>query len=348
MERLPSYSELKCHLPVSPSQSAFIEQSRHTIGKILSGADQRLLLIVGPCSIHDPASAKEFAVHLKELASSVSSQFFLAMRVYCEKPRTIAGWKGFLYDPFLDGSNQIQAGIEKTRELLLDLAEIGVPAATEFLDPITAFYYDDLISWGSIGARTSASQTHRQLASALSMPIGIKNGIAGNVSAAIDGVIAASHPHTYLGVNESGAKSVIRTKGNPGTHIVLRGGETGPNYDPQSVSDAISKLEQANLVPHLLIDCSHHNSNKQYFHQTVVFQSILQQIIEGNTNIRGLMLESHLFAGNQPLSLDPKELKHGVSVTDPCLDWQSTSQLLKWGAQRYLEYYLKAEPILAN
>lgn len=339
MDRLPSYNELKQRLPIPTHTSVFIERSRQTVEKILTGADRRLLLIVGPCSIHDAASALEYGAKLQELAATYSTQFFVAMRVYCEKPRTIKGWKGYLYDPFLDGSNQIKIGIEKTRKLLLDLAELGIPAATEFLDPLTAYYYDDLISWGSIGARTSASQTHRQLASSLSMPIGFKNGIAGNVSAAIDGVIAASHPHTYLGISNDGSKSIIHTKGNFTSHVVLRGGESGPNYDPQSVADAIQKLEQANLPPQLVIDCSHHNSNKQHFHQTVVFQSILQQIIEGNENIRGLMLESHLHAGSQPLSTD---LQYGVSVTDPCLDWQSTSQLLQWGAHRYLQHYLEA------
>lgn len=334
MDVLPSYRELKSRLPVSSLQQAFIEQSRLTLERILNGADPRLLIIVGPCSIHDSASAKEYALQLRELASSISSQFFVVMRVYCEKPRTIAGWKGYLYDPFLDGSNQIKAGIEKTRQLLLDLAEMGIPAATEFLDPLTAYYYDDLITWGSIGARTSSSQTHRQLASGLSMPIGFKNGIAGNVSAAVDGVIAASHPHTYLGVNENGSKSIIRTKGNHAAHIILRGGESGPNYDPLSVSQALGKLEQASLMQRVIIDCSHHNSNKIYFHQTVVFQSILQQIIEGNTNIRGCMLESHLFAGCQPLT--SAQLNYGVSITDPCLDWKTTSHLLLWGAQHYL------------
>lgn len=340
MDALPSYGDLKSRYCISSPQSDFIGQSRQTINNILSGIDPRLLLIIGPCSIHDLISAREYAEKLKELASALSPQFFVVMRVYCEKPRTTAGWKGFLYDPFLDGSNQIKAGIELTRKLLLDLADLGVPAATEFLDPLTAYYYDDLISWGSIGARTSSSQTHRQLASSLTMPMGIKNGIAGNISAAIDGVIAASHPHTYLGINIAGVKSIIRTNGNQNAHIVLRGGESGPNYDPLSVSSALSKLEQAGLPPRLIIDCSHHNSNKLHFHQTAVFQSALQQIIEGNTNIRGCLIESHLFAGSQALTPDPKKLEYGISITDPCLDWKTTRHLLLWGAQHFAQHHL--------
>ncbi|MFI5343179.1 MAG: 3-deoxy-7-phosphoheptulonate synthase [Chlamydiales bacterium] len=339
MDALPSYGDLKSRYCMSSLQSDFIKQSRQTIINILNGIDPRLLLIIGPCSIHDLKSAREFAEQLKELAAAISSQFFTVMRVYCEKPRTTAGWKGILYDPFLDGSNQIKAGIELTRQLLLDLADLGVPAATEFLDPLTAYYYNDLISWGSIGARTSSSQTHRQLASGLAMPMGIKNGIAGNVSAAIDGVIAASLPHAYIGINSAGVKSIIRTNGNPNAHIVLRGGESGPNYDPLSVSDALSKLEQASLSPRLVIDCSHHNSNKQHYHQTVVFQSLLQQIIEGNTNIRGCLLESHLFAGSQPLTGDPKQLEYGISITDPCLDWKTTRHLLLWGAEHFAQHH---------
>lgn len=340
MDVLPSYRELKNQLPITPMQRSFIEKNRLIVENILNGSDPRLLLIVGPCSIHNSAVAREFALQLKELAEIVSSQFFILMRAYCEKPRTKTGWKGFLYDPYLDGSNDIKTGIEWTRQLLLDLTDIGVPTATEFLDPLTAFYYDDLITWGSIGARTSSSQTHRQLASALKMPLGIKNGIAGNVSAAIDGVIAASHPHTFLGVNEDGVKSVIRSTGNLLAHVVLRGGESGPNYDPLSVSQTITKLVQSNLVPKLLIDCSHHNSNKQFYHQPTVFQSVLQQVIEGNTNIRGCMLESNLFSGNQALSLDPNQLEYGISITDSCLDWKTTRQLLIWGAQHFAQQHL--------
>jgi 3-deoxy-7-phosphoheptulonate synthase len=336
MESLPSYRELKTRFPLHPSQRQFIEESRQTVRAILNGTDSRLLLIVGPCSIHDSLSAKEFAHRLHELAQQVASQFFLVMRVYCEKPRTASGWKGFLYDPLLDGSHAMHLGIEWTRQLLLELATLQVPAGTEFLDPLTAFYYEDLITWGSIGARTASSQIHRNLASALPMPVGIKNGIAGNLSAAVNGAMAASHPHTYMRICENGKPTISRTTGNRDAHIVLRGGESGPNYDPASVSDALSRLENVKLPPRLLIDSSHHNSGKKYENQPEVFQSVIHQIVEGNTNIRGLMLESHLHAGNQTLT-PHSALKYGVSITDSCLDWQSTAHLIKWGAEHFQE-----------
>jgi 3-deoxy-7-phosphoheptulonate synthase len=255
------------------------------------------------------------------------------MRVYCEKPRTASGWKGFLYDPLLDGSHAMHLGIEWTRQLMLDLAAMQVPIATEFLDPLTAFYYDDLVTWGSIGARTASSQIHRNLASALSMPIGFKNGVAGNIAAAINGALAASHPHTYMRICDNGKPTISRTAGNPDAHIVLRGGESGPNYDPASVSEALMHLEHVKLPPRLLIDCAHGNSDKNDERQSVIFRSIIHQILEGNANIRGIMLESHLHAGNQPLMASPSPLRYGVSVTDPCLDWDSTAHLIQWGVQ---------------
>ncbi|WP_068468292.1 3-deoxy-7-phosphoheptulonate synthase [Candidatus Protochlamydia phocaeensis] len=332
MERLPSYKELKNRLPLTLQQKTFVTQSRQTIRDILNRKDPRLLLIVGPCSIHDTRSAKDFARQLKELAANVASQFFLVMRVYFEKPRTSAGWKGFLYDPLLDGSNRMQQGIELSRQLLLELADLEVPTATEFLDPLTAFYYNDLIAWGSIGARTSSSQTHRQFASGLDMPIGFKNGIAGNISAAVHGVIAASHSHSYMGLNEEGFPVVIHTPGNSDAHIVLRGGEHRPNYDPASISEAASRLSHAQLPVRLIVDCSHQNSGKKYDRQPGVFQSVLHQIAEGNPAIRGLMLESHLYAGSQLLPSHPSQLSYGVSITDSCLDWNSTQHLIRWGA----------------
>lgn len=333
MESLPSYREFKSRLPVHHACRLFIEESRQTVRAILNGHDPRLLLIVGPCSVHERLSAKEYAYRLRELAEAVSSQFFLVMRAYCEKPRTACGWKGFLYDPLLDGSHAMHLGIEWTRQLLLELAEMKVPAATEFLDPLTALYYDDLITWGSIGARTASSQTHRQLASGLQMPMGFKNGVAGNISAAVNGALAASLPHTYMRICENGSPTIARTAGNQDTHIVLRGGDSGPNYDPSSVSDALARLEKVKLPPRLLIDCSHQNSEKKYDRQAGVFQSVVHQIIEGNANIRGLMLESHLHAGNQLLPQDLGELTYGVSITDACLDWASTAHLITWGAQ---------------
>lgn len=333
MESLPSYKELKTRFPLLPAQSLFIEKSRQTVRAILNGTDPRLLLIVGPCSIHDRLSAKEFAYQLRQLTHHVAPQFFLVMRVYCEKPRTASGWKGLLYDPLLDGSDAMYLGIEWTRQLLLELASMQVPAATEFLDPLTTFYHDDLITWGSIGARTASSQSHRSLASGLSMPIGFKNGLAGNISAAVNGAIAASYPHTYMRICENGKPTISRTSGNSDAHIVLRGGESGPNYDPSSVSEALARLEKGKFPSRLLIDCSHHNSGKMYERQPGVFQSVIHQILEGNTNIRGLMLESHLYAGNQVLTSNPTQLQYGVSITDACLDWQSTVRLINWGVQ---------------
>ncbi len=326
--KLPTYNELKNNLPATFQHTNFVQKSRQTIKNILNFEDDRLLVIVGPCSIHDRVSAKEFANKLKNLASQISDHCFLVMRTYCEKPRTVTGWKGFLYDPFLDGSTQIAAGIEQTRQLLLDLAFLEVPTAAEFLDPLTANYYEDLISWGSIGARTSSSQIHRQLASSLKMPMGIKNGIAGNISCAIDGIVAVAHPHTFIGINHVGEKSIIRSEGNPDAHIVLRGGESGPNYDANTVNELLTQLNHFKLPARIIIDCSHHNSNKQPLRQIPIFNSVLQQIIKGNRGIRGLMLESHLHADNQSINLSINSLKYGVSVTDPCLDWDKTKELL--------------------
>jgi 3-deoxy-7-phosphoheptulonate synthase len=346
MESLPSYNALKERLPLSASNRSFISKNRGIVQSILRGEDQRLLLIVGPCSIHEKESALEYARKLHALSLEVSDQFFLVMRIYCEKPRTAYGWKGFLHDPLLDGSNTLKLGIEWTRELLLTLAEMGVPAATEFLDPLTAFYYNDLITWGSIGARTTSSQTHRQLASGLNIPIGFKNGVAGNVSAAVHGALSASLPHTFMGLCPDGTPSSIRTTGNPDTHIVLRGGDySGPNYDPSSVSKALAKLESVKLPARLLIDCSHQNSGKQFDRQPTVFQSVIHQIAEGNANIQGLMLESHLYGGNQGLPHDLSELQYGVSITDSCLDWASTARLIIWATQHLNQELLTHQPL---
>lgn len=341
MDCLPSYQELKARFPLLLPQRQFIEESRQTVRAILNGTDPRLLMIVGPCSIHDFSSAKEFAQRLHQLMAQVESHFFMIMRVYCEKPRTSSGWKGFLYDPLLDGSHAMRLGIEWTRQLMLDFAAMKIPIATEFLDPLTTFYYEDLITWGSIGARTASSQIHRNLASGLSMPIGFKNGVAGNLTAAVHGAFAASHPHTHMGLSENGKPRIMRTKGNSDAHIVLRGGESGPNYDPSSVSEALMLLEQAKLPGRLLIDCAHDNSGKKYENQLKVFQSVIHQILEGNTNIRGLMIESHLHAGKQSIAKSPLPLQYGISITDPCLDWHSTAHLIHWGSQR-LQHHLPA------
>ncbi len=329
MQSLPTYFDIKQALPLTLSQALSIEQHRQTVRDILSGKDSRLIMIVGPCSIHDFHSAREYALRLKEMSEKYSSQFFFIMRVYCEKPRTTSGWRGFLYDPHLDGSHSTALGIEWTRQLMLDLTSLNIPTATEFLDPMTAFYYEDLVTWGSIGARTASSQTHRILASFLPMPVGIKNCLAGNISSAIHGALSATHAHSFMRISDHGKPITCHTHGNPDAHIVLRGGESGPNYNPESIEEALMKLGCVKLPQRLLIDCAHHNSNKKHERQPIAFKSIIHQILEGNTNIRGLMLESHLFSGAQALS---KELKYGVSITDPCLSWDETVHLFEWSS----------------
>jgi 3-deoxy-7-phosphoheptulonate synthase len=317
-------------LPISTAQQQFIEKTRHEIKQIIEGKDPRLLLIVGPCSIHDTIAAKEYARKLHALAQSVSDTFLIVMRVYFEKPRTTLGWKGFLYDPWLDGSHDIPSGIRMTRRLLLDLAELEIPTAAEFLDISSAYYFGDLLSWGCIGARTAASQTHRQVASGLSMPVAFKNSTDGNVDIAINGVINASSPHTFIGMNAHGRLSTVHTSGNTHGHIVLRGGESKPNYDPESISYTLERLQKANLPACLLIDCAHDNSSRKHEQQALVFQSIINQIVEGNREIRGALLESHLFSGNQPMT-NASQLKYAVSLTDPCLNWETTEHLIRWG-----------------
>ncbi len=334
MKPLPSPSILKRRHAASSQHISFVEQCRHTVRDILNGTDPRLLLIVGPCSIHDLPSAQEYALRLSRLQQEVSSSFFILMRVYFEKPRTLTGWKGLAYDPLLDGSHDIESGLALSRQLLIDLATMEVPAATEFLDPLVRPYLDDLIAWGSIGARTTSSQVHRQMAAALSMPVGMKNPIAGTLDAAIQGVVAATQPHTLFGVTDMGDTAVIHTKGNRDAHLVLRGWDRQPNYDHTSVTDALTKLQRAGLPPRLLIDCSHDNSAKKHEKQPAVFQDVINQILDGNTYIRGLLLEGHLHGGSQPLSLNPGALSYGVSVTDPCLDWQTTEKLILSEAKR--------------
>jgi 3-deoxy-7-phosphoheptulonate synthase len=330
-EPLPSPYDLIQELPLTLAQKKFIHDSRLEIQRILDGEDPRLLIIVGPCSVHDIKAAKHYATKLHQLSQSVSDKFLLVMRAYFEKPRTSRGWKGFLYDPMLNGSHDILTGLKWTRQLLLDLADIGVPAAAEFLDPSSAYYFGDLLSWGCIGARTSASQTHRQIASGLQMPVAFKNSTDGNVETAINGIISAAVPHSFIGINEHGRVSTVHTSGNTYGHVVLRGGEGQPNYDPKAISEALELLNKAKLPSRLLIDCSHDNSYRQHEQQSVVFQSIIKQLIEGNRNIRGALIESHLEAGNQPFVADPSQLKYAVSLTDPCLNWIATEKLLLWG-----------------
>lgn len=329
LDSLASPLTYKQELPALDHQLAFVSESRRQIANILEGTDQRLLLILGPCSIHDNKAAKEYATNLCRLADVVSKSFFIVMRTYFEKPRTALGWKGMLYDPHLDGSNDIAAGIRHARRLLLDLAEMQVPTATEFLDPLAARFLSDLISWSCIGARTTESQIHRQLASGLSMPVAFKNNTSGNVSAAVKGVMTAACPHAFFGIDDSGHLAIVRTKGNPHAHIALRGGEMSPNYDPESIEKALELLRKNHLPERLLIDCSHDNSKRCQDRQKAVFEAVIQQSLNGNNAIRGLALESHLFAGSQRMSLDKSRLRYAVSLTDPCLDWETTESLIR-------------------
>ena len=331
IDPLPTPVELIRQLPASGDDLDFINSTRQTIRNILDGKDPRLILITGPCSIHDPASAKEYALRLSALKEEVSEAFFLVMRVYFEKPRTTLGWKGLLYDPFLDGSNDMRKGMLWTRTLLLELAKLRVPVASEFLDPVSPYYFGDLISWACIGARTSSSQIHRQMASGLPMPVAFKNSTDGNYETAINGVLTAMAPHSFMGVNEEGNVSLLHTQGNPYGHIVLRGGEQKPNYDSESISKALMGLQNASLPKRLIIDCSHDNSNRNHARQREVFESVLHQWSEGNQAIRGMVLESHLHAGNQTLTNNLSALKYAVSLTDPCLDWEETHRIVNWG-----------------
>lgn len=331
IEPLFSPDHLHREQPSDEFQREFIMYSRETIRKILNGNDPRLLLIVGPCSIHDIIAAKEYATKLKQLATQVASHFFIVMRTHFEKPRTATGWKGMVYDPHLNGSHDIASGLRRSRQLLLDLASLKVPTATEFLDPIIPHYYGDLISWGSIGARTAASQIHRQFVSGLSMPIGFKNGTDGDLSVAFNAIASSSKPHAFIGLNPSGQASIIHTRGNPDVHLVLRGGHSKPNYDPGSLGTILEQMSHSHLPPCLVIDCSHDNSNRKHENQLPVFQSVIHQFLAGNNKIKGMMLESHLQAGNQDFPTSPSLLKYAISLTDPCIDWNTTEQLIMWG-----------------
>mgnify|MGYP001044640663 FL=1 len=323
-------TELRSLYPLLNQQKAFIGNKRAEICQILSGKDSRHLLIVGPCSIHDVVSAKEYALRLSQLSREVSDHFLLVMRAYYEKPRTKLGWKGFLYDPDLNGSNDIQKGLSLTRQLLIDLTQLEIPLAAEFLEPASSVYFDDLISWGCIGARTVTSQTHRQMASGLPMPMAFKNTTEGDIEGAVHGMISCAHAHTHVGINPEGQVSIMRSSGNDQGHLVLRGSDTKTNYDPESISDALMILKRFNLPLRLLIDCSHGNSKRAHEQQCQVFQSVISQIIEGNQAIKGILLESHLHGGNQLMMENMALLKYGVSVTDSCLDWETTEGIIRW------------------
>ncbi|MBI2381157.1 MAG: 3-deoxy-7-phosphoheptulonate synthase [Gammaproteobacteria bacterium] len=325
---LPTPSALKERLPSSIRARQTVLQGRHSIEAILDRRDHRVFAVVGPCSIHDLDAAKDYAQRLKELHDELTDTLYLVMRVYFEKPRTTVGWKGFVNDPYLDDSFRVDEGLHKAREFLLWLAELGLPAGTEALDPISPQYLGDLFSWTAIGARTTESQTHREMSSGLSTPVGFKNGTDGGLDVAINALHAASAPHAFLGINQDGQVSVLRTRGNPYGHVILRGGKK-PNYDADSVAACEQALAKAGLSPRLVIDCSHGNSSKKPELQPAVAENLAEQLAAGNQSIYGLMLESHLHAGNQPIPEDKRQLKYGVSVTDGCIDWETTEDLLR-------------------
>ena len=327
---LPTPIDLIKEYPLSNELSTFIRNGRNQLHDILSGEDDRFIIIVGPCSIHDTKAGLDYAKRLKPLAEKYSDKLLVLMRVYFEKPRTTIGWKGLVYDPDLNGTFDMISGLKKARKFLLDIAQIGLLSGTEFLDPITPQYFGDLISWGAIGARTSESQTHRQLASGLSMPIGFKNGTGGSIQLAVDGIISSNSKHGFLGVDRSGKASIITTSGNKDAHLILRGGNDKPNYDKQSVSDAVTKLRDSGANTGIIIDCSHANSFKDHTKQPSVFNEIINQRISGNKNIIGLMLESNIYSGNQKLDeSNPKNLQYGISITDACIEWEETEKLLE-------------------
>ena len=332
-QHLMEPNRLKQELSVSQTAHATVLSGREAIERIMRREDKRLLVVAGPCSIHDEKAACEYAGRLKELSEKVSDAFSIVMRVYFEKPRTSVGWKGLINDPQLDGSCDIMEGLRKARRILLKINEIGVPAATEFLETITPQYVADLVSWACVGARTTESQTHREMASGLSMTVGFKNGTDGNLSSAINAVVAAKTPQSFLGIDQDGRTCVVETGGNPWTHIVLRGGPL-PNYDPINIEQARLKLIEKNMPETIMVDCSHGNSMKKYQGQAIVFRNVIDQIIAGNDALIGLMLESNLHEGNQKYSGDVSKLKYGVSITDECISWETTENLLLSAAEK--------------
>jgi 3-deoxy-7-phosphoheptulonate synthase len=333
-ELLPTPQQVKAALPLSERARETVLRGRETVRRILDREDPRLFVVVGPCSIHDIKAAHEYAARLKQLADEVRDTLYIVMRVYFEKPRTTVGWKGLINDPFMDDSFHIEKGLHLARELLLHIAELGLPTATEALDPITPQYLSDLITWTAIGARTTESQTHREMASGLSTPLGFKNGTDGSLTVAMHALLSAARPHHFLGINQDGQCAVYRTGGNRYGHIVLRGGNGRPNYDSVSIALCEQELERHGLPRNIAVDCSHGNSNKDPALQPLVAENCVNQILEGNRSIVALMLESNLHAGNQPIPADLSRLKYGVSVTDACIDWPSTEKLLRTARTR--------------
>jgi 3-deoxy-7-phosphoheptulonate synthase len=322
-------NDLKNRIPASEAAMQTVTEGRETIKAILDRNDPRIFVVIGPCSIHDTAAAMDYAKRLKALSEELNDTLYIVMRAYFEKPRTTVGWKGLINDPFLDDSFAIEDGLQIARKLLIDLSELGLPLATEALDPISPQYIQDLIAWSAIGARTTESQTHREMSSGLSCPVGFKNGTDGGLEVAINALGSVAHPHRFLGINSQGEVSIIKTKGNQYGHIVLRGGSNGPNFDSVHVALAEQELTKAGLKPNIMIDTSHANSNKDHNQQPLVLNDIAHQIADGNTSIVGIMIESNIGAGNQKVPADKKDLIYGVSITDKCIDWETTEKSLR-------------------
>jgi 3-deoxy-7-phosphoheptulonate synthase len=321
--------ELKKDLPLTSASEKTVVEGRAIIQDILAGRDKRLIVITGPCSIHDETAALEYARRLVALQAQVKAHFYLVMRVYFEKPRTTVGWKGLINDPNLDGSCDMEAGLRRARKLLLEITAMGLPTATELLDPITPQYIAGLVCWAAVGARTTESQTHREMASGLSMPVGFKNATDGDLNVAVNAITAAAAKQNFIGIDPDGRGCIVRTTGNPWTHLVLRGGGGRPNYDTVSIAQASEKLAVKNLPQAIMVDCSHANSGKDYRRQPQVWQDVVNQRLDGNTAIIGLMLESNLEAGNQKIPEDPGDLTYGISITDACIDWDTTDQIIR-------------------
>ena len=328
-EALITPEQLKSELPLQGAALESVQRARNTVFSILDRKDSRLFIVVGPCSIHDTDAAMEYAKRLKVLAEEVQDTLYIVMRVYFEKPRTSIGWKGLVNDPDMDDSFRIEKGLRVGRKLLLDIAELGLPTSSEALDPISPQYLQDVIAWSAIGARTTESQTHREMSSGLSSPVGFKNGTDGGLMVAINAMQSVSSPHRFLGINGEGQVSVVTTKGNPYAHVVLRGGSNGPNYDSVHVAQCEKALEDGGVSSNIMIDCSHANSNKDHDAQPLVLKDMSHQILEGNKSIIGAMLESNINAGNQSIPKDLSDLQYGVSVTDACMDWETTEQAIR-------------------
>ncbi|MDR2364905.1 MAG: 3-deoxy-7-phosphoheptulonate synthase [Zoogloeaceae bacterium] len=336
-DTMPTPRELHKRLPISEQARATVSSARKALNAILDREDHRLFVVVGPCSIHDPVAGLDYARRLKALADEVSAALFVVMRVYFEKPRTTVGWKGYINDPDMDDSFRVDVGMERARDFLLQVNNLGLPTGTEALDPTSPQYLGDLVAWNAIGARTTESQTHREMSSGLSTPVGFKNATSGDLSVAVNAILSASRPHAFLGVDTDGRVAIVRTTGNPYGHVVLRGGDGKPNYDTVSIALAEESLQKAHLPANLVVDCSHANSFKKPEMQPLVLADVVSQIRAGNESIVGVMIESNLEAGSQPIPADLRRLRYGCSVTDACVDWETTEKMLRDAASALKE-----------